>query len=100
MPARVRFPDISSHTPTRNGELRALAARQRDLVTREQLSALGLGPAAVARRVDAGLLRRVFRGVYTLTQAPLSRETYWLAAVLACGPGASISHYAAGTQLG
>jgi hypothetical protein len=100
MPARVRYPDISRQTPSRNGEIRALAARQRDLVTRDQLSSLGLGPAAVARRVADGSLRRVFRAVYTVAQAPLSREAMWLAAVLACGEGAAISHFAAGLHLG
>ena len=60
-----------------------MAARQRDLITRAQLSALGLGPAAIARRVADGALRRLWRGVYTVSQAPLSREAQWLAATLA-----------------
>ena len=46
-----------------------------------------------------GELRRVHRGVYTFALAPLSREAQWLAATLACGLGAGISHYACGTLL-
>lgn len=94
MPARLRSAKVSRHTP------RQIAARQRDLITVEQLRASGLSDAAITRRVAAGVLRRVHRGVYTFTLAPLSGEAMWLAATLACGSGAGISHYAAGTNLG
>jgi len=100
MPAAVRYTDISRHTPSRDAAIRAVAARQRDLITRAQLSGLGVGPAAVARRVSDGMLRRLFRGVYAVSAAPLPREARWLAAVFACGEGAGISLFAAGTHLG
>ena len=41
----------------------------------------------------------MFKGVYTFAVAPLSREAQWLAATLACGSGAGISHFACGTLL-
>jgi hypothetical protein len=93
MPANLPHRTVPRHTP------REIAARQRDLITLAQLLATGLTDSAITKQVRRGELRRVFRGVYTLTQAPLPRETYWLAAVLACGPGAGISHYAAGGLL-
>jgi very-short-patch-repair endonuclease len=47
------------------------------------------------RRVRAGLWRRLYPGVYAAGHAPLSRTAPWLAAVLACGPEAVLSHHAA-----
>jgi predicted transcriptional regulator of viral defense system len=40
-------------------------------------------------------LRRVHRGVYAVGGAVLPREGRWLAAVLACGPRAALSHVGA-----
>jgi predicted transcriptional regulator of viral defense system len=69
-----------------------LAERQLGLVTRAQLTALGVGRGSVARRIEAGRLHRVHRGVYRVghpSPLPFSRE---LAAVLAAGDGAALSH--------
>ncbi|RKQ87149.1 putative AbiEi antitoxin of type IV toxin-antitoxin system [Solirubrobacter pauli] len=93
MPAQSPHRKLAGHTP------RQIAARQRDLITYEQLIALGLTRGAISKGAQRGELRRVFRCVYTTAQAPLSREALWLAAVLACGEGAGLSHYAAGTLL-
>ena len=93
MPAPLRLAKVSGHTP------RQIAARQRDLITTGQLRSAGLSDAGITRRVHAGELRRVHRGVYTFALAPLSREAQALAAVLACGCGAGISHFACGTLL-
>ncbi|MDA0180033.1 type IV toxin-antitoxin system AbiEi family antitoxin domain-containing protein [Solirubrobacter phytolaccae] len=71
----------------------AFAARQHGLVTLAQLHAAGLSDSAVKKRVDRGALRRRARGVYSL--GPLSRQGELLAAVLAAGPGALLSHWAA-----
>jgi hypothetical protein len=100
MPRKVRQAGVSGHTPTADQRIRAVAARQRDLVTLEQLRHAGLSNGAIARRVDAGTLIRVFRGVYTVSQARLSPETRGFAAVLACGPGAGLSHFAGATVYG
>jgi very-short-patch-repair endonuclease len=71
-----------------------LAARQRGVVTIAQLAAAGIGSRAVAHRVARGRLVRRHRGVYQVgpTAAPLSDE---MAAVLACGPKAALSHQSA-----
>ena len=72
-----------------------LAAGQRGLVTRTQLRARGITAHAIASRVRAKRLRLLHRGVYRVGPviAPHARE---LAAVLACGPHAVVSHRSAG----
>ncbi|MDA0183654.1 DUF559 domain-containing protein [Solirubrobacter phytolaccae] len=100
MSPKVRHTGVSGHTPSPDQRIRGVAARQRDLVTLTQLRHAGLTNGGIARRVDDGVLRRVFRGVYTTSQAVLSPETLGLAATMACGPGAGLSHYACGTLYG
>ena len=67
------------------------AARQRGLVTRDQVLRAGLGADALKYRIRTRRLSPVHRGVYRVgpVTMPLSRE---MAAVLACGPEALISH--------
>ncbi|MGI8727712.1 MAG: type IV toxin-antitoxin system AbiEi family antitoxin domain-containing protein [Solirubrobacterales bacterium] len=77
----------------------ALATSQHDLVTRSQLLALGMKRGMVTRRLRAGGLHRVHWGVYTLGTPNLTREGRWLAAVLACGCDAVLSHLSAGALL-
>jgi very-short-patch-repair endonuclease len=76
-------------------ELAALAATQFGVVGRSQLRALGLTDAGIARRVAAGRLHRVRRAVYAVGHTALGGHARWLAAVLACGPGAVLSHASA-----
>jgi hypothetical protein len=61
-------------------------------VTRDQLRALELTDTAIARRVHAGRLHRVRRAVYAVGHPALGAHGLWLAAVLAHGPGALLSH--------
>ena len=75
--------------------LAQLAARQWGVVSLAQLGALGIGARAAQRRAQAGRLRRVHRGVYAVGGAVLPREGRWLAAVLACGQAAVLSHVSA-----
>jgi len=74
-----------------SAEIEAVAARQQGVVSRGQLLALGLSAAAIGRRVAAGHLRPVCAGVYQVgpIPAPNAKE---MAAVLAAGPGAVLSH--------
>jgi very-short-patch-repair endonuclease len=70
----------------------AVAAEQRGVVSHAQMKAAGLGRGAMAHRVANGRLHRLHRGVYLVghaAPAPLARET---GALLACGPGAVLSH--------
>jgi hypothetical protein len=77
-----------------------VAARQHGVVSYAQLETAGLDKSAVARRVRAGRLHRVHRGVYAVGHAALSREATWMAAVLACGCGAAVSHRSAAVLWG
>jgi hypothetical protein len=76
-------------------EIAALADRQHGVVPLAQLVALGLGPSAVRERVRAGRLHRIHRGVYSVGYSSLTAEGRWMAAVLACGEGAVLSHRSA-----
>jgi very-short-patch-repair endonuclease/predicted transcriptional regulator of viral defense system len=73
-----------------------LAIRQYGVISRSQLVALGLSDRAIARRVAAGRLHRLHHGVYAVGHTVLGPRGRWIAAVLACGPGAVLSHAAAG----
>jgi very-short-patch-repair endonuclease len=77
-----------------------LADRQYGVVRREQLLAAGVGRGAIVRALDAGRLRPVFRGVYAVGHVALRREGWWMAALLACGEGAALSHRTAATIWG
>jgi predicted transcriptional regulator of viral defense system len=77
-----------------------LAARQWGVVSVAQLRALGLTKDAVQRRVRAGRLHRLHHGVYAVGHTVLKREGRWLAAVLACGDGAVLSHRSAAAHWG
>lgn len=74
-----------------------VAAEQWAVLSRAQLLGAGLSPQAITRRVQAGRLHRLHLGVYSLVpRSALAQEGRWLAAVLACGPGAVLSHRSAG----
>jgi very-short-patch-repair endonuclease len=72
--------------------LSEIAARQHGVVSAVQLGAVGLDRSAVRRRVVAGRFHRVHQGVYAVGHQGLSLEARWMAAVLACGKGAVLSH--------
>lgn len=69
-----------------------LAVRQHSLVTAAQLASLGWTKSAVHHAVNRRLLWQVRRGLYAVGGARPSREQAWLAAVLAAGPSAVLSH--------
>lgn len=74
----------------------ALAERQHGTIATRQLLALGLDRDAIAYRVRVGRLFRLHRGVYAVGRRTLDRRGVWMAAVLACGAGAVLSHRSAG----
>ena len=76
-------------------EVARIAARQHGVVLLAQLVSAGVTQRAVARRVQSGRLHRIHRGVYAVGHTRLSNEGIWLAAVLACGDGAALSHRSA-----
>ncbi len=72
-----------------------LATRQRGMVTWEQLLALGFEPTGIRRRLADGRLQALHCGVYAVGHPHLSLQGRWLAAVLAYGNGALLSHRSA-----
>jgi very-short-patch-repair endonuclease len=74
--------------------IRLLAAQQHGAVTQSQLLVLGLSRAAIGRRLQAGRLQPLHRGVY-LVGPMISTRVREMAAVLAAGPEALISHVSA-----
>jgi hypothetical protein len=64
-------------------------------VSRDQLRELGYGRHAIAHRIKKGLLFPLCRGVYSVGRPEVSDKGRWMAAVLACGDGAVLSHSSA-----
>ncbi|MGB7589584.1 MAG: type IV toxin-antitoxin system AbiEi family antitoxin domain-containing protein [Solirubrobacterales bacterium] len=77
-----------------------MAERQHGVVSLDQMHAAGLTSTAVRQRARAGRLHRVHQGVYAVGHPLLSAEGRWMAAVLACGPGAVLSHRSAAALWG
>ncbi len=73
----------------------ALARLQHFALARRQLLGLGMHPQAIKHRVAVGRLHPVHAGVYAVGRRELSRLGELMAAVLACGEGAVLSHGAA-----
>lgn len=84
----------------RERELAALAHRQHGVVGRNQLLALGLGDGAIKARFQLGQLHNIHRGVYSVGHGGLTVHSRWLAAVLASGDGAVLSHRSAAALWG
>jgi very-short-patch-repair endonuclease len=78
----------------------ALAACQHGVVSRRQLSALGIGRGAIDHRLAERRLHPLHRGVFAVGHTALAREAAWMAAVLAAGDGAVLSHRSAGALWG
>jgi very-short-patch-repair endonuclease len=86
----------TKRTPCRaDGAIAALARRQHGVVSRMQLLELGLGSSAIQRRVNLARLHVLHRGVYAVGHRAVRREAWWMAAVLAAGPGAALSYRSA-----
>src|SRR5688572_26425164 len=72
----------------------AIAARQHGIVTTAQFLDAGVGRRSIARRVARGWLVPLYRGVYQAGPVA-ARFGAEMAAVLACGNGAALSHQSA-----
>jgi hypothetical protein len=77
-----------------------LAARQGGAVSHEQLLTIGLSPDAIKRRVRAGRLVPLHRGVYAVGHPAVGVDGLRWAAVLALGDDAFLSHASAADALG
>jgi Transcriptional regulator, AbiEi antitoxin len=69
-----------------------LARRQHGVVARSQLLALGMSAKAIRHRLRVGRLHEMHRGVYAVGRPGVGPLGRLMAAVLACGPGAQLSH--------
>ena len=78
----------------------AIAGRQQGVITATQLADIGIDRKGVWRRVRAGRLHRLHRGVFAVGHERISSRGRWLAAVLACGPQAVLSHRSAAALWG
>jgi hypothetical protein len=85
---------------TKPGSLPAVVAevarRQHGIVTRSQLLNAGLSSSGIKKWTASGRLHHIHRGVYAVGHPLISQEGRWLAAVLAVGRGAVLSHGPAG----
>ncbi|MFL5824518.1 MAG: type IV toxin-antitoxin system AbiEi family antitoxin, partial [Solirubrobacteraceae bacterium] len=70
-----------------------LAVAQHGVFALRQVTAFGLTARAVQLRAEKARLHRMHTAVYSLVPRELlTRRGYWMAAVLACGPEAVLSH--------
>jgi very-short-patch-repair endonuclease len=72
-----------------------MARRQHGVVTRSDLEGLGFSEEAVEHRLATGRLHLVSPGVYAVGRPELTPRGRWMAAVLACGDDAVLSHRSA-----
>ena len=71
----------------------AFATAQHAVISLAELRELGFTDEGVRKRCARGRLHRIYHGVYALVpKSLLTREGRWMAAVLAAGPGAVLSH--------
>jgi len=73
----------------------ALAREQHGVVGRAQLLARGVARRAIEHRLATGRLHLLHRAVYAVGHTALTDEGHWLAAVLAAGARAVLSHFSA-----
>jgi very-short-patch-repair endonuclease len=88
------------HQPVPDRQIAEIAGRQGGVIEHAQLRACGLSASGIHRRVRAGRLHPLFRGVYAVGHRAVGPVGRRWAAVLACGDGAVLSHVAAGAAWG
>ena len=70
------------------------ARKQHGMVSRRQLLRAGIDAGQIKRWIADGRLTPVHRGVYAVGHTAPSTNATYMAAVLACGDGAIVSHFA------
>lgn len=80
--------------------LAGLAASQHGVLAHRQLIGLGFSVEQIKRLVRGRWLHRIHRGIYAVGHPRLTREGRYMAAVLACGEGAVLSHWSAAALWG
>jgi very-short-patch-repair endonuclease len=72
-----------------------IATRQGGVISRRQLLALGVGRGALEKRIGAGRLRLIHRGVYAVGHDAIPARGRLVAGLLVAGKGAALSHRSA-----
>lgn len=78
----------------------ALARRQHGVIARDQLLEAGFSPHAIQHRLDKGRLHGIWPCTYAVGRPEVTKHGRWMAAVLACGDGALLSHESAAALWG
>jgi very-short-patch-repair endonuclease len=87
--------EVECRTRNLDRRIGGIAERQHGAVSRRQLLELGMTRNAIGGKVSRGGLLVLHRGVYAVGHRKLTQEGRWIAAVLACGEGAVLSHRSA-----
>lgn len=77
-----------------------MAEEQHGVIARRQLLALGFTAKGIEHRLAKRRLHVLWRGVYAVGRPRVTRRGQWMAAVLAGGPHASLSHRSAAALWG
>jgi predicted transcriptional regulator of viral defense system len=72
-----------------------LARNQHGVVSSDQLREVGYTPQVIYHRIRTGRLHPLHRGVYAVGRPHVTDHGRWMAAVIACGAGAVLSHSSA-----
>jgi putative AbiEi antitoxin of type IV toxin-antitoxin system/uncharacterized protein DUF559 len=99
-PPQWSTPPVTAASTGLEAAIAWLAERQHGVVALAQLVAIGLSARGVRDRVATGALHRIHRGVYAVGRPSLTPKGHRMAAVLACGPGAVLSHRSAAALWG
>lgn len=86
---------VGSTTRVPDRVMAELARSQHGVVARRQLLDVGMSREAIATRLERRHLHEVHLGVYVVGARRISRKGRWMAAVLAGGEGAVLSHRSA-----
>ena len=84
--------EIDAQTTTAEVLAAELAGEQHQVASFRQLRELGIGRGWIQHRVRTKRLHPIHDGVYAWGHKDLRREGFLIAAVLACGEGALLSH--------
>src|SRR5436853_2527080 len=77
-----------------------IAGRQDNVISREQLIALGVSRGVIARQLKRRRWQRLHRGIYLIGAAPPTLTAKARAGALACGEDSVISHRTAAALYG
>jgi predicted transcriptional regulator of viral defense system len=94
-PKSALYERFSAHQHGVEAEIGKIVAGQNGVVALDQLEGLGFSRRAIQQRERSGRLHRIHQGVYSLTPSPMTERGKFMAAVLACGPDAVLSHRSA-----